>query len=318
MTENEVSVLADLTPLISLEAALDGKSKQTQRNYAATARRFLLYLQSKGVAFDHAGAEELRAFVHDYKLKWHQSHRPSPGEETPPDPNTTLAAYTAAVLALFRANGVKVDEEKLAHFRMPQQDPKTLTPDLVKMLLRCAMAGPNPARNGAMITILAHSGLRLSELTALTRESLIDGPDGHLQALQVRSGKGRKDRVVPLLDPVAVEDAINTYLKEHKEVRGSKRLFPLSPTTVERAITNVASLLDEIRRSNGEDSDIASWLHPHSLRHSLATDLLRRDVNMEAVRKMLGHTSLATTQKYLHLVDDDVLKAVQAARGKGE
>jgi integrase/recombinase XerC len=163
---------------------------------------------------------------------------------------------------------------------------------------------PTGVRDGAAFELLYGSGLRVAELCGLDLE------DVDLRAGTVRvTGKGRKDRVVPISEP-AVE-ALGTYIaggRRHFLERTAKPPEPravflnlrgarLKPRSVRAALTRYLSA--EGRRPVG----------PHALRHSFATHLLDGGADLRAVQELLGHESLATTQIYTH-ISTERLRAV--------
>ena len=154
----------------------------------------------------------------------------------------------------------------------------------------------------AMLELLYGSGLRVSELASLNPSSL------DLQQRQLRVlGKGRKERIVPLTDAAA--RAVRNYLPRRQEtvVADCRALFVnraggrLSVRSIQKA---VSAALAEFAAAEG--------LSVHSLRHSFATHLLDSGADLMAVKELLGHTSLSTTQIYAH-TSKERLRRVHAA-----
>jgi integrase/recombinase XerD len=107
-------------------------------------------------------------------------------------------------------------------------------------------------------------------------------------------GKGDKERVVPLADEAA--HAIRSYLTQRVPT-SSRRLFvsargghPVHHRTIARMIRSV------VRKAELQGRGIS----PHKFRHTFATQLIRRGVDVRTVQELLGHSSLQTTAKYLH------------------
>ena len=142
------------------------------------------------------------------------------------------------------------------------------------------------ARNTALFTLLYGCGLRISEALAL---NLRDAPRAGL-GLRVL-GKGRKERVVPVLP--AVEAAMEEWLRHRGPGAPDAPLFTgakggrLDPAVAQRA-------LRELRRLSG----LPEHTTPHALRHSFATHLLGGGADLRAIQELLGHASLSTTQRY--------------------
>jgi len=165
-------------------------------------------------------------------------------------------------------------------------------------------------RDRALVALLLGSGLRASEIVKLRLSDLSVDADGDV-ILRVRSGKGRKDRLVPLPKRVVAE--LYTYLTIRGMRIGDKEIEPsvLFPSRKgeNKAISTarLRQLVDELL----EEAGVRKAISPHSFRHTYAMMLLRRGANLVAVQKLLGHASLSTTQRYLdHLDIRDLKKAV--------
>ncbi|MDP2314887.1 MAG: tyrosine-type recombinase/integrase [Pseudomonadota bacterium] len=158
-----------------------------------------------------------------------------------------------------------------------------------------ASDGWREVRNLAILEVMYGGGLRVSELAAL------DVPDVDLDGgvVRVRSGKGRKSRVVPL--GTVATDAVRAWLAEGRIVEGA--LF----RNVQGGRLTTRGLYDIVRAA-GARNDLAG-VHPHALRHSFATHLLAGGADIRDIQEMLGHASLSTTQRYTK-VELDQLRQV--------
>jgi integrase/recombinase XerC len=145
-----------------------------------------------------------------------------------------------------------------------------------------------------IISILYDTGLRRSELIGLKIENI----DFARQTLKV-VGKGNKMREIPLLTALCQE--ILLYLEAVEALMCGKRSLkepmlvtfrgrPLYPVFVDRT---VKTELGEVKGITGRKS-------PHVLRHSIATELMNEGTDLNSIKEMLGHSSLATTQVYTH------------------
>lgn len=153
------------------------------------------------------------------------------------------------------------------------------------------------ARDTALLTLLYGCGLRLGEALAMNRN---DVPWGEVMTI---TGKGRKQRLVPVLP--AVSEAIALYLQQCPYAGdGSAPLFVgargkrLNPGVVQRQMRRLRSLLG-----------LPETATPHALRHSFATHLLSGGGDLRTIQELLGHASLSTTQRYTE-VDAGKLTAV--------
>lgn len=129
-------------------------------------------------------------------------------------------------------------------------------------------------------------------------------------------GKGRKRRTIPL--PRAHVEVMDWYLAEVRpRLPDSDRLFANPRANLEgrfRGATDGQTLKRMVVRY-GEDAAVPGPHMPHRWRHTYATHLLRRGVDVAVVQKLLGHSNITTTSIYLHLVRDDLLAGVDKAFG---
>lgn len=192
--------------------------------------------------------------------------------------------------------------------RSPQGEgrlPRILGPDQLDALLSGSqLAGDDPtwrlARDTAVVELLYGSGLRVSELCALTVSSI----DLRAAAATVW-GKGSKERRVPLSPPCVI--AIEEWMKlRHELVPAAGVRAPLFVNGRGNKLTprDVRRILD--RRA-------IDPTHPHALRHTFATHLLDNGADLRAVQELLGHASVATTQRYTHVSRERLQSAYLAS-----
>jgi integrase/recombinase XerC len=160
------------------------------------------------------------------------------------------------------------------------------------------------ARDAAVLALLYGSGLRISEALGLKRhEAPAPGEGGAITV----TGKGNKQRMVPVLRPVAQLVADYIALCPY-ELAADGPLFvgarggPLSPRILQLAMARLRGALGL--------SDSAT---PHALRHSFATHLLARGGDLRAIQELLGHASLSTTQVYTAVDTEHLLQAYRSA-----
>jgi site-specific recombinase XerD len=204
--------------------------------------------------------------------------------------------------------------------RVPRGRPKAITgDDSVERLLRVAAKGrsgardPWPERDFALVVTLLTCGLRLSELLALTLTS-IDGPPGD-RVIGIR-GKGNKERTVPL-EP-EVEAIVEDYLASRLR-RFPGRLAhdaPLFVANSGRAMKRggLQYLVEQLYREAGIRTSVPAGALVHALRHTFATSLARNGATGVELQRLLGHESLATTQRYV----DATAREVRAAARTNE
>ncbi len=151
------------------------------------------------------------------------------------------------------------------------------------------------ARGKAVLELLFSTGLRVSELCALTRDI-----DLHQDELSIR-GKGGKVRVVFISD--SAKSNLKTYLNLRKDMedalfvkvgkeKAKKESGALTSRSIERIVKHYAI-----------KAGVSKKVTPHVIRHCFATDLLRNGADLRSVQMLLGHANIATTQIYTHITD---------------
>jgi site-specific recombinase XerD len=160
-------------------------------------------------------------------------------------------------------------------------------------------------RDRAILELLFSSGLRVSELTALDRDQV----NLEKQEFSVR-GKGNVVRVVFLSDSAA--SALRRYLDRRRDV--DTALFVAAKDTASARIT--VRTVERIVKHAARKAGIVKDVHPHTLRHSFATDLLSNGADIRSVQALLGHASITTTQVYTHVVDKGLRDIHRKFHGK--
>ncbi|MHA2217086.1 MAG: tyrosine-type recombinase/integrase [Candidatus Hodarchaeales archaeon] len=155
-------------------------------------------------------------------------------------------------------------------------------------------------RDLAMIRLMLNIGLRSSEVLNIS----VDDVDWTSGKLIVRHGKGNKDRIVWMNE------------QDLEIIRKWKEIKPISPnlfTTLKGNKINDRYLRAMVKR-RANKVGIKKDVHPHLLRHTFATDLLRSTKNIRLVQKALGHASLSSTMIYTHVYDEELETALKSFR----
>lgn len=159
-------------------------------------------------------------------------------------------------------------------------------------------------RNRAMFELMYASGLRVSETVQLKVED-VNFREGFVKIV----GKGEKDRIVPFYS--AAGQRLEDYLRkvrpklcgdDHTFVFVNKRGKPLTSRGVQY-------ILDKVVGKSG----LILNVHPHMFRHSFATHLLDNGADLRVVQELLGHSSLSTTQIYVHVTQERLKEAYEKA-----
>lgn len=193
--------------------------------------------------------------------------------------------------------------ELLESPHLPKHLPEYLTTEEVDRLEAAIdLSTREGHRNRAIIEVLFSCGLRVSELTHLKMSGL------YLREHFIRvTGKGRKERLVPISDKAIREltfwfdDRSKMNIKEGEEdyVFLNNRGHHLTRTMI----------LIMIKRL-GEAAGIEKTISPHTLRHSFATALLKGGANLRVIQELLGHASIGTTEIYTHLDNESLRQTV--------
>jgi site-specific recombinase XerD len=260
---------------------------QTLRQFA----RWLVATTDVGVV-----ADITRAHIEDYKV-WLAAQ---PGAKGP-----TLAKNTQRQ----RLRMIRIFLERLiewdwpdAHQRnpilhgdippRPEPLPKFLTDQQAAKFMAAARAHRLP-RYRVVAEVLARTGLRASELCELAGDAVTKIGDAHW--LRVPVGKLRNDRLIPLHDDLVALFADWTA-NNTEHIRRQARLIadehaPIDRRTVHRIVARI-----------GRNAGIGA-VHPHQLRHTLATQAINRGMRLEAIAALLGHRSLEMTLVYARIAD---------------
>jgi integrase/recombinase XerC len=280
-------------------------SPHTLRNYRLDLSQFLAFFAGspEGRTLKEASYQDLRAFL-AHSLKGHRK--------------ATVARKLSALRTFFkylqRQGVVSQNPARLAPSpKLEKALPHFLTVDEVFHLLGQA-AGDDFAgrRDRAILEVFYAGGLRLSELAGLKVVDL-DLAQGLLRVW----GKGSKERLAFLGEPARV--ALKDYLPFReglllKRRRGAEAaLFlnlkggPLSTRSVARIVARLAA-----------HAGLSQALTPHGLRHTFATHMLEGQADLRALQEMLGHSSISSTQRYLHLNLDYLMEEYDQAHPRGK
>ena len=208
--------------------------------------------------------------------------------------NATRARHLSAVRTLFRhlarRHGVTNPAPGLlGRPRAHPPAPRALTPAEATGLVAeigCEAEDPRwQARDTALFTLLYGAGLRIAEALALDVGAFGAGA-ASLRVL----GKGRKERIVPLLP--AVQGAIAAWLRLHPGGKDAPLFTGAKGGRLNAAVAR--RTMQNYRRRVG----LPEHATPHALRHSFATHLLGGGADLRSIQELLGHASLSTTQRY--------------------
>ncbi|MGA9725684.1 MAG: tyrosine recombinase XerC [Candidatus Binatus sp.] len=211
----------------------------------------------------------------------------------------TVQRRLSAIKAFFRYRETTIGAASPARsIRSPKNErrlPSILQEDEVRRLIEFSLSPnestPASIRDRAIFETLYSSGLRVGELVGLNWRDI----DEELGMVMIRAGKGNKDRLVPLGEPAL--DALKKW----------KTAMPIAWEHNGPVITNLRGgrlttrSVETILQRRLEAAGVSAGLTPHGLRHCFATHMLGNGADLRSIQEMLGHASLATTQRYTHV-----------------
>jgi tyrosine recombinase XerC len=261
-------------------------SPHTIAAYGRDLREVAAYLKEREVRWDRAENVILRGYL----AELHEKKRKK----------STIGRKLAALRSFYdfcvRTKRAAVNPAKmLATPRQDKRVPSFLTEDETAELLELPRSSkPLDLRDKAILELFYATGIRVSELVG------IETADIHFGERLVRvRGKGKKERIVPFGGKA--REALEGYSRARRGLAGkgtvgeaaffvNYRGGRLSSRSVQRMVHKY------IRRTA-----VARKISPHSLRHSFASHLLGRGADLRVIQELLGHASLATTEKYTHV-----------------
>jgi site-specific recombinase XerD len=276
-----------------------GRSVRTVSNYAHYLDRFIDYVK-------HDDPQKLsETEVREYRLWLNRQPGTKVGRVTETlkrkTQNYHLIALRAFLKYLRKRDIASLNPERIELAKVPERELDLISSQELNRLLEAPDTNTETGRRDrAILELLFSTGLRVSELCALSQEDV----DLSRDEFSVR-GKGDKVRVVFLSD--AAKDAIRTYLKSRKDfddalfIQYGKNAdntkqkngdLRLTPRSIQRIIKRYATIAGITRK-----------VTPHKLRHSFATDLLSNGADLRSVQALLGHANITTTQIYTHVTD---------------
>ncbi|MGE5246931.1 MAG: site-specific tyrosine recombinase XerD [Verrucomicrobiota bacterium] len=265
-------------------------SANTLESYGADLRRFLDFLESRGIDARSMKRGDLLNYLSELREGGLSAR------------STSRHLSTLRSFFRFLVREGRLADSPITETRSPKLGrplPKYLTVTQVAQLLGAPdrqRATPEAIRDKAMLTLMYASGLRASEIVSLRLEN-VDAAAGFLRVL----GKGSKERVVPVADAAlaALKGYMDAVRPRYAKGKATNALF-LSRQG--RAITR-QTLWNRIRYW-ALVAGIPQRISPHMLRHSFASHLLAGGADLRAVQAMLGHADIATTQIYTYVTPE--------------
>jgi len=278
-------------------AAKRPESPQTVRGYKVRLGIFASWCEAHGYTLESLTAKHVRAFLEDMG-----NRAGLKGERLA---GSTLKQYGINVKTFLR--WCSADEEfedlvshkvvnQIALPRAEQTVIETFTPEQLQALFRVVDRQPFPIRDKAILSLLIDTGIRAAELCGLVLKCVwLDSDDAYIRV----QGKGRKDREVPLgrASRIALRRYITRY--RHPSDQAEQHIF-ISRTGEALTVHGLAQLIEQL----GEHAHIKGVrCSPHTFRHTYAVQyLLSGQGDIYKLSRLLGHTSVKMTERYLQAV----------------
>lgn len=302
-----------------------GRSQKTIENYDHYLSNFLGWAKISDVSeITDNLVRNYRIFLNRYKDKNEKGLK-----------KATQGYYIIALRSFLKylsKRDIKtLQAEKVEIGKNPEREVEFLDSEEVERIISASIGQNFKAlRDQAILELLFSAGLRVSELIGINRDKL-DFKSGELSV----RGKGDKIRVVFISD--SAKKAIRQYLEKRMDIdpalfiRDTKGLEKFS---AKGGSASGGNSKDEKKSKNSDNlrltprsiqrivkyyavkAGIVKNVHPHTLRHSFATDLLINGADIRSVQAMLGHSSITTTQVYTHITNKQLKEVHQAFHGR--
>ncbi|OGI17413.1 MAG: hypothetical protein A2Z52_00450 [Candidatus Moranbacteria bacterium RBG_19FT_COMBO_42_6] len=308
-----------------------GRSRKTTENYAHYIDRFLDWSK---ISRPEEITDDL---ISRYRLYLNRLQDAAGNNLKRTTQSYYIIALRSFLKYMAKKNIATLQAEKVEIGRTPKKEVEFLRVEEIERMLEAARGTDfKTLRDRAILELLFSSGLRVSELINLNRDKL----DLKNQEFSVR-GKGDKIRLVFISD--TAKQALQRYLNKRIDidpavfVRDTKALEKFESKKKEAAPkpsfqAGKSSALGKDKEDKGlrltprsiqrivkyyaAKAGIIKDVHPHTLRHSFATDLLINGADIRSVQSMLGHSSITTTQIYTHITNPQLKEVHKAFHGK--
>jgi len=284
--------MREIEDFLIVKAAEDGSTQNTVISYRRDLEDFYDFCIARKVNFPNVDSADITAYISSLKNAGMSGKTCA----------RRMSAIREFYRFLFSEEEIKENPtDNLDGVKIGKPLPKYLSEDEMTALINAAKempASPKQVKAVLITELLYGSGMRVSELSALPLSAVIKA-SGVIRVI----GKGRKERLVPLNKHAAA--AISDWLIVRAELLKKKKsewLFP-SQKAAKGHITRdyIFKILKEVAVYAGIPTEKVS---PHVLRHSFASHLVANDADLRSVQQMLGHSDIATTQVYTHIMQD--------------
>jgi integrase/recombinase XerD len=254
-------------------------SPRTEETYIAAVAHFARHF---GKSPDQLGAAQ----VTEYQI-WLREHKHVSA--------TSLNQTVCALRFLYGQVLGRADEvQRIVYARREKRLPVVLSPEETARFL----SSIEIPRYRVLLSLIYSAGLRIGEALALRARAI----DSARMLIQIREGKGKKDRYVPL-SPRVLEMLREHWRREHL-------IDLLFPSTRDRSRPLDHATVQKYVRRAGERAGFSKRITPKTLRHSYATHLIEKGTSSRVVQVLLGHSNVHTTETYMHVSPQTMARVV--------
>ncbi len=268
----------EINEKIKAELLLKGYTDKTISSYLIHINMYLDYIQERRLRESIHTAKQFLAY-----LISEENYKPS-----------SIASVRAAIVFYLKnIKNQRVTEEDLPIPKKEKKLPTVLTRSEVRKLIDVA----ETLRERGIVLMLYSTGVRVGELVKIKVKD-IDFEEG---VLNVRGGKGKKDRIVILGDKII--NFLKEYIKKNNLV-GDDYLFFSKHKRNHLTERYIQKVIKELKERAGIQKEVT----PHVLRHTFATHLLEQGESIRKIQVLLGHSNLQTTQIYTKVSTEELKK----------
>lgn len=285
---------SEIDAFLEMQVAEHGASPNTISAYRRDLDDFYVFLKRRNQSLLQATAQDLHDYIvflksQQYAIKTQSRH---------------LSALREFYRFLFSEDKIHVNPtDYLSAPKTQKSLPKYLSEENVFALIQAAEN--TNLRLYTLLEVLYASGMRVSELvglpvTAVTREKK------HLYIV----GKGNKERIVPLNDKACAALDRWSLVRENTYPRADKNRW-LFPAKSKSGHLTRDAFFKELKKLAASVGLAPEKVSPHVFRHSFASHLIAHDADLRSVQKLLGHSDIATTEIYTHVLPDRLKKIIE-------
>jgi len=305
---NTQDLLKDYLDYLEIEK---NRSIKTRVNYERYLKRFLEFSKvSKPDQISQDLVRQYRLWLNRQPVRWiRQAHHKPTGLQKNTQ-NYYLIALRNFLKYLAKRDIKTLSADKIELGKQSQRQVSFLEGSEIERLLAApGNSSFKSLRDKAILELLFSTGLRVSELCNLNRDS-VNLKSGEFAV----RGKGDKIRLVFLSQ--SAKEAIKNYLEKRKDVDEALFIRQTKNSVKADNLRLTPRSIERLMKYYAAKAGLSKKVTPHTIRHSFATDLLMNGADIRSVQELLGHSNITTTQIYTHITDKKLREVHQAFHGK--